>query len=159
MKRTAILLVPVLLLSACVTSTTTTRTWGGYEASAGWARYGRVESIRETVRRREGNPVAGAVAGAVIGGLLGSAFGGHTTYDRWGNAYHRGSAAGAAFGAAGGAMVGAAASQGGPEERTYEVLVRFDDGGFETFVYGGYAPFGIGEPVVLTSQGLARWAS
>src|SRR4029453_13671578 len=35
----------------------------------------------------------------------------------------------AVVGAVGGAAVGAAASQGGAEHRTYEVFVRFDDGG------------------------------
>ena len=59
-------------------------------------------------------------------------------------------------GAIGGAMMGAASSQGQAEQRMYEVLVRFDDGALETFVYQGYLPFAAGEPVVLTAQGLAR---
>jgi outer membrane lipoprotein SlyB len=54
-------------------------------------------------------------------------------------------------------MVGAVASQGSSEDRTYEVSVRFDDGGHETFVYSGYAPFRVGEPVQLTSSGLMRF--
>ncbi len=152
---TALALVPALLLSACVSTTSTTRTWGDPNGSA-WARYGRVESIRETVRRQEGNPAGGAIAGALIGGILGSAIGGHTHYDRWGNAYNSGSGAGAVVGAVGGAMVGAAASQGSSEERSYEVLVRFEDGGYETFVFGGALPFQVGDAVSLTPQGLAR---
>ena len=66
-------LVPVLL-AGCVATTTQTRTWP--DPGAEWARYGRVESIRETVRRTEGNPAGGAIAGAVVGGLLGTVMSG-----------------------------------------------------------------------------------
>ncbi len=142
------LLLPALLLTGCVTTTVATRTWGpGADPGANWVRYGSVETIRETVVRQRGDPAAGAAAGAVIGGILGSAFGGHGHHD---------SAAGAVFGAIGGAMVGAAASQGGPDTVTYEVWVRFDDGGYEPFVYGPPLPFRVGDRVSLTPQGLAR---
>lgn len=153
--RTLALLSP-LLLTACVTATTTTSTWsdGYYEAEG--VRYGHVESIRETVRREEGNPAAGAAVGAVVGGVLGSLMGGHTSYDRWGNAYHHGSAAGAVVGAVGGAMVGAAASQGRGEDRYYDVYVRFDDGGSEAFFFRDPLPFRVGDPVGLSSRGLER---
>jgi outer membrane lipoprotein SlyB len=153
-RLTAIFLLPALLVTGCVSTTTTTRTWG--EPQRQWARYGRVEQIRETVRRQEGNPAAGAVAGAVIGGLLGSAIGGATHRDRYGRVHRHGSAGGAVVGAVGGAVVGAAASQGSSEERWYEVLVHFEDGATETFVYQGAPPFGVGEDVSLTEQGLAR---
>jgi outer membrane lipoprotein SlyB len=156
-KLIALALVPALLLSACATTTTTSTTWGGPYGGDEWARYGHVESIRETVRRQEGNPAAGAVAGALVGGLLGSAIGGHVAYDAWGRAYRVHSGFGAAVGAVGGAMVGAAASQGASEDRTYEVFVQFDDGGRETFVYQGWLPFGVGDPVMLTPRGLSRW--
>ncbi len=53
-------------------------------------------------------------------------------------------------------MVGAAASEGSAEARTYEVFVRFDDGGLESFAYQGALPFNVGDAVVLTQQGLAR---
>ncbi len=142
-----------LLLGACATTTTRTTAWGGYAGN--WERSGHVEWIRETVRRHEGQPAAGAVAGAVVGGLLGSVIGGGVGYDRWGYRHHHGSAAGAVVGAIGGAMVGAAASQGSSEERAYEVTVRFDDGGYETFLYPEYVPFRVGDPVRLTPQGLA----
>lgn len=142
MSRSLALALPALLLSACVTTTTTTRTWG--EAyGQGWARYGRVESVRETVHRQQGDPGAGAVAGALIGGLLGSAWSG-------------GHAGGAVAGAIGGAMVGSAASQGAAEQRIYEVFVRFDDGALEPFVYQGVLPFRVGDPVALTANGLER---
>jgi hypothetical protein len=36
----------------------------------------------------------------------------------------------------------------------YHVVVRFDDGGQGVFNYQGYPPFGPGEPVALTPQGL-----
>ncbi len=144
-------LLPALLASACATTTVRTTTWDDGPAPE---RTGRVEWIRETVRQQQGEPVAGALAGAFIGGLIGSTIGGGVHYDRFGYAHHGGSAAGALVGAVGGAMVGAAASQGGAEERSYEVVVRFDDGGAETYVFPGYAPFRVGDPVRLTPRGL-----
>ena len=142
------LLMP-LLLSACVTSTTTTRTWSQPRAGS-WARNGHVEWIRETVYRNDGNPAGGAVAGAALGGFLGSVLGARSDHG-----YFRPSAAGAVVGAATGAVVGAATSRGATEERCYEVTVRFDDGGVETFAYGGWPPFRVGDPVQLTPYGLS----
>jgi outer membrane lipoprotein SlyB len=155
----AIALLP-LLTTACVSTRTTTQTWGdpyGYGEQYGqeWQRPGRVTAIRETVTEQKGDPAAGAVAGAIVGGLLGSAIGGHTHYDRWGRAYSQPSGAGAVVGAVGGAMVGAAASQGQQgQQRTYEIFVRYDDGGTETVVYQGSPPFRVGEWVVQTPRGL-----
>jgi outer membrane lipoprotein SlyB len=127
------------LAPACATTTTTTTTWTD-PAAVGYGRVGWVDSVQEIVQRTQGNPGAGAVAGALVGGLL---FGGG-----------RGPAAVA--GAVGGAAVGAAASQGATEQRTYEIVVRFDDGGYGEFVYAGYAPFRPGERVAVTPGGLAR---
>jgi outer membrane lipoprotein SlyB len=122
----------------CVTTSTTSRTWTAEPQAAEWARPGHVAWVREVVHRQEGNPVGGAVAGAIIGGLIG------------------GHGPAAVVGAVGGAAVGAAASQGGAESRTYEVLVRFQDGGQQMFVWADYCPFRPGEPVVLTPRGLGR---
>jgi outer membrane lipoprotein SlyB len=127
----------VLLLAvtpSCVTTSTEARVWSAPQI---WVRPGHVRSIREVIVRQQGNPVGGALAGAVIGGLIG------------------GHGAAGLIGAAGGAAVGAAVSQGSEENRRYEVLVQFDDGGYQTFVYGGYSPFQPGQPVVLRSEGLA----
>jgi len=132
------LLLPVVLAPACATTTTTSTTWTD-PAAAGYGRAGRVEAVQEIVQRTEGNPGAGAIAGGLIGGLL---FGGG-----------RGPAAVA--GALGGAAVGAAASSGSSEQRTYEVVVRFDDGGYGEFVYAGYSPFRPGQRVAVTPGGLA----
>ncbi len=143
MTRALALLLPALLLPACVATTTTSRTWGGEPYGQGWARYGHVESVRETIQHQQGDPGGGAVAGAIIGGLLG-------------NAWSGGHGGATVAGAVGGAMVGAAASQGQGEVRFYEVFVRFDDGALERFVYQGYLPFNVNEPVVLTAQGLMR---
>ena len=140
MSRSLALALP-LLLSACVTTSTTTRTWGE-PYGAGWARYGHVESIRETVHRQQGDPAGGAVAGAIIGGPLG-------------NAWSGGHGPATVAGAIGGAMVGASASQGQAEQRIYEVYVRFDDGAVEPFVYNGVLPFRVGDQVALTPQGLS----
>lgn len=130
-----------VLISACVTTESTSREWGDPYGQA-WARNGRVEYIRETIQRQHGDPVGGAVAGAVIGGIVGHSLGGR--------------GAGTLFGAAGGAAIGAQASQGGGERRFYEIFVRFDDGGAERYVYEGYPPFRVGEYVALTGQGLVR---
>jgi outer membrane lipoprotein SlyB len=154
-KLAALLSVPVLLLGGCVTTTTRTTTWSEPYGGS-WVRYGRVESVRETVRSQQGDPGAGAVAGAIIGGLIGSSIGGRRHVDRYGRVHAHASGAGAVAGAIGGAVVGAAASQGKAEERTYEVFVRFQDGALETFVYRNVLPFNVGDAVALTAQGLGR---
>lgn len=135
MRRYSLVALAMFLTSstACVT-TTTTRTVRTAP------RPGHVESIEETVRRTEGRPAAGAVAGAIVGGWLGSLITGRS--------------AGALAGAAGGAVVGAAASEGGREDRTYDVVVRFHDGGVQVFRYVGYPAFQPGQPVTLTARGL-----
>jgi len=115
-------------------SSTTTTTWVTGES---WARAGTVESVQEVVRRVEGQPAAGALAGALIGGFL-----------------FRGDGPATLFGAATGAVIGAAASQGAAEYRAYHVLVRFDDGTRGMFLFRGDSPFGPGERVTLTPQGL-----
>ncbi|HEY6035558.1 MAG TPA: hypothetical protein VIV58_14895 [Kofleriaceae bacterium] len=126
-----------LVAPACATTSTTTTTWT--EPAGAWARSGHVESVREVVQRVRGNPVGGALAGALIGGLL---FHGHGPATL--------------FGAATGAAIGAAASQGSGESRTYQVLVRFDDGDYGMFAFGAAPPFAPGDRVVLTPQGLSR---
>ncbi len=136
----ALLLVPVLLIPACFETATTSTTWAEPYAVPEGELHGRVEWIRETVHRTEGNPAAGAAAGAVVGGLLGGMI--------------TGRGAGALFGAAGGAMIGAGASLGRDEYRTYEVAVRFDDGAVRIFRYRGYPPFQPGQLVSLTPHGL-----
>jgi outer membrane lipoprotein SlyB len=127
------------LTLSCATTSTTSTTWVDPNAPGTWGRTGYVESIQEIVHRVQGNPAGGALAGALIGGFL----------------FHgRGPAT--LFGAATGAAIGAAASQGSSETRTYQVLVRFDDGDHGMFVYAAFPPFRPGDPVVLTAQGLLR---
>lgn len=147
----ALLLLPVLL-GACVTTTTRSTTWG--DPAGPSERYGRVQSIQETVERREGQPGAGAVAGALIGGVLGSALGADTHWDRYGRRHSHASGAGAVGGAVVGAVVGAAASQGQSERRFYDLVVQFEDGGVERFRYEGAAPFRVGDALVLGPNGL-----
>lgn len=121
----------------CATTSTTSTTWTADPgAQAEWARPGQVHWVREVVHRQEGDPIGGAV----VGGLVGAMIGGH------------GSAA--VVGAIGGAAVGAAVSQGSAESRTYEVMVGFQDGGYQVFVFQGHTPFRPGEPVMLTPRGL-----
>lgn len=132
--------------SGCFVTTTREESWpSGPPSKAPYARYGRVENVRDVVRDVRGDPGAGAAAGAIIGGLLGATLGGP---------YGRASAAGAIFGATSGAAIGATASEGRVIDRRSEVIVRFDDGAAESFVYAGPAPFRMGEAVVETDQGL-----
>jgi outer membrane lipoprotein SlyB len=132
-----------LALPACLVTTHQTRTWGE-QPQAEWTRPGHVESIRENVQQVVGDPAGGAVAGAVIGGVIGHAIGGH----------HNPVAT--LFGAWTGAAVGANASRGYAEHRWYEVWVRFEDGTLQSFVYGDYSPFRVGDAVQLTPQGLQK---
>lgn len=140
----ALALVGPVLASGCVVTTTRATTWTdqGPQGYQEWARYGRVEQVREVVTETRGDPAGGAVAGAVIGGLIGSAIGGR----------HNG--ASTVAGAIGGAMIGANASQGGAVRRRFEVTVRFDDGGVQTFVYANGSPFRPGDYITQTPQGL-----
>ena len=133
LRRIAFVLL-VAMMPACATTATTSSEW---EGQSEWVRYGTVTNVREVIQRREGNPAGGALAGAIIGGILGG-----------------GRGPGALFGAAGGAAVGAAASSGSSERRSYEVWVRFQDGGYQAFVYASYPPFRPGDPVALTPHGL-----
>ena len=144
MKSNLVLVALVLLplaASACATTAASTQDWGDPNAQGEWARYGRVEHIRETPQYQQGDPGSGAVAGALVGGILGTALGGRGF--------------GTFVGAAEGAMIGAHASQGGYVGRRFEVFVRFDEGDVRTFVYQDYLPFRTGEYVVWTAEGLA----
>jgi outer membrane lipoprotein SlyB len=142
--RKLALVLPALAAAACVTTSTTSSTWGP-EAGAPQApaplpdRPGRVEWVRETVTRQQGNPAGGAAVGAVVGGILGHAI--------------TGDPGGALVGAVTGAAAGASASQGSAESRTYQMAVRFDDGAFGTYLFAGWCPFRPGERVVWTQRG------
>jgi outer membrane lipoprotein SlyB len=145
-KLSALFLLAALGGTGCVHSSMRTREWGEPAVAApqqAWERTGRVTNVRETVYEQRGDPAGGAVAGALVGGLLCSAITG-------------GRGGGAFVGALDGAAVGASASQGGPQQTVYEVTVRFDDGGVQTYGFRGYLPFRPGEDVRLTPQGLSR---
>jgi outer membrane lipoprotein SlyB len=136
--------VSFLLLAALAPgcATTESETLAQPTPQGNWVLYGRVENVRESISRQQGDPAGGAVAGAVIGGVLGTVLGGRGF--------------GTFVGATEGAMIGANSSQGGYAGRTLEVFVRFDDGSLRTFVYQDYLPFRPGDYVVWTPQGLAR---
>ena len=135
-RRIAFVLL-VAVMPACATEDAAYSDWGQAEGPPEWVRYGTVTNVREVIQRREGDPAGGALAGAIIGGILGG-----------------GRGPGALFGAMGGAAVGAAASSGSSERISYEVWVRFQDGGYQAFVYAAYPPFRPGDPVALTPHGL-----
>jgi outer membrane lipoprotein SlyB len=136
----ALLGLVLTLAPACVTTSTTSTLYTPEDPTV-WVRSGRVQWVREVVEHQQGNPAGGALAGGLAGGLLGGAIG------------H--SAGGALLGAVGGAVVGAAVSQGSAERRHYEVMVRFDDGGYRMFAFEGPAPqFRPGMLVLLTPDGL-----
>jgi outer membrane lipoprotein SlyB len=122
------------LSTGCYATYATSRTYGEREFPGAGERHGRVESIRETIDRRVGDPAGGAVAGALVGGLL----------------------TGRAGGALLGAFFGAAASQGSAERRYYEVFVHFEDGAKQVYTFAGQPPFRIGDRVVVTDEGIFR---
>jgi outer membrane lipoprotein SlyB len=102
-------------------------------------RTGIVESVRQVVRRVQGNPAAGAAAGALVGAVL---FGGRGPRTL--------------FGAAAGAATGAALSQGSYETRAFEIVIRFDNGTRGVFTYRDYSPFAPGDRIELTDRGPRR---
>ena len=102
-------------------------------------RTGIVESVRQVVRRVQGNPAAGAAAGALVGAVL---FGGRGPRTL--------------FGAAAGAATGAALSQGAYETRAFEVVVRFDNGTRGVFTYRDHTPFAPGDRIELGPDGPHR---
>jgi outer membrane lipoprotein SlyB len=122
------------LSTGCYATYATSRTYGEREYPGSVERRGKVETIRETIDRRVGDPAGGAVAGALVGGLL----------------------TGRAGGALLGAFFGAAASQGSAERRYYEVFVHFEDGARQVFTFAGSPPFQIGDRVVVTDRGIFR---
>lgn len=122
-------------IAACATTSTQTSTWTVPE---GTVREGRVVAVQQVVQRTEGDPVGGALLGAVIGGMvLRNRHGGPSL-----------------VGAAVGAGVGAAASSGSSTNVDYRVIVQFDDGYQQAFMYQDGVPFRPGDWVVQTSQGL-----
>jgi outer membrane lipoprotein SlyB len=133
---------PLLVLSSLIPACATTSVETQPEPQGDWVMYGQVESIRATDHYAHGDPGSGAVAGAVIGGVLGTALGGRGL--------------GTFIGATQGAIIGAHSSQGGYAGRTFEVFVRFEDGGVRRFVFENQVPFRRGEYVVWTPQGLAH---
>jgi outer membrane lipoprotein SlyB len=145
MKSSIAFLSLVLLVSltpACTTPTPSTSARGDPNARSNWERFGQVESIQETRQYHDGDPKGGSVAGAVIGEVLGSGLGGHGL--------------GTFLGASEGASIGASSSRIGYPGHNFEVLVHFDDGGSQNFIYENQLPFRPGEYVIWTARGLAR---
>jgi outer membrane lipoprotein SlyB len=140
MKRTH--LVSLGLAVALAQGCATTRAYVAAEEQspepAAQSRYGRVQTVREEVRRVDNEPAEDALSGAIFGAAIG--------------VYRP-----AVFeGASGSATFGAFASDQRTEARRFDVTVRFDDATFQTFSYNGYSPFLPGEQVLLTAKGLVR---
>jgi hypothetical protein len=128
-----------LVLAACGTTssyetTYTAADYAGYGPSGSVVagRHGRVEAVRERVHVTQGQPLFGAAVGSLIGGVV----------------------TGSWWGAAAGGATGGLLSSGGGESRDYEVVVRFDDGTAQPFMFPDYAPFQPGQLVVQTPSGL-----
>jgi len=116
------------MLAACATTSYSTAT---QTADVPYGEAGTVVSVRQSTRRVEGQPAAGAAAGGLIGGLVT----GH-----W-------------FGAVAGGATGAILSSGRSETTVAEVTVRFDDGQTGTFQYRDYTVLRPGQRVQLTPDG------
>jgi outer membrane lipoprotein SlyB len=85
----------------------------------------------------------GAVGGAVAGGVLGHQAG-----------KGRGKDAMTVLGAIGGALAGNAVEKNVRKTQHYEVNVHFEDGSSETFKFEAQPPFGVGDHVKKTGEGL-----
>ncbi len=140
MKSKPALLAMVVLALLAPACATTEMEAANPPPQPGFALYGQVVAVNQGWEHVRGDPGGGAVAGAVIGGVLGTALGGRGF--------------GTFVGAAEGAMIGAHTSSGSYANPVFNVIVRFDDGSQRTFVYRNQAPFGPGQYVVWTSQGL-----
>jgi outer membrane lipoprotein SlyB len=131
---TALAASALILATGCYAATSTTRSYGESGYRDAWERRGKVETVRETIDRRVGDPAGGALAGALVGGVL----------------------TGRTGGAILGALFGAAASQGSVERRYYEVFVQYEDGGRQVFTFRGSPPFQTGDRIVVTDRGIFR---
>ena len=126
------------LAQGCATGRTYSRMDEESQEPAAQSRYGRVQTVREEVRRVDSEPAEDALSGAFIGASTG--------------AYRPA----VLSGSAGGNTLGVFATDDRAEGRRFDVTVRFDDGSFQTFSYNGYSPFRPGDLVILTSRGLSR---
>ena len=124
----------LLATTGCYAATSSSRTYGEGGDRDAPERRGKVETVRETIDRRVGDPAGGALAGALVGGLL----------------------TGRTGGAILGALFGATASQGSVERRYYEVFVHYEDGARQVFTFRGPPPFQVGDRVVVTDRGIFR---
>lgn len=125
----------------CATTNPTSQGWLNqptYVSSIG--RTGHVEWIEESIQRHREGSGAGAVVGAVIGGIIGYGL--------------TGDHGGTMLGAVEGAMIGADAGSTTTVRIFYQVIVRFDDGNAGSFIYEGWPPFQVGQPVQEVPQGL-----
>lgn len=140
MKNTRLvgLSVVAALAQGCATAHTYATTEEESQEPAAQIRYGRVQAVREEVRRVDAEPAEDALSGAFIGASI--------------DAYRPAML----FGSAGGNTLGAFASDDRAEARRFDVTVRFDDGSFQTFSYNGFSPFRPGDQVVLAPRGLVH---
>jgi outer membrane lipoprotein SlyB len=78
----------------------------------------------------------GAIGGAVVGGLLGNQVGGGS-----------GRTAATVAGAVGGAVAGHQIEKHVKVNKRYDVSVRMDNGGLQTFPFDGAPAFAVGEKI------------
>lgn len=83
---------------------------------------GQIASVNEIVTKGDGTGL-GAVGGAVVGGVLGNQVGGG-----------RGKDLATVAGAVGGAVAGNEIEKRAKSEKSYEIVVRLDEGGSQTFI-------------------------
>ena len=104
---------------------------------------GTITGIQEIAKSGQASGT-GAITGAVLGGVLGYAAGGS-----------RNRAAGTVVGATGGAIAGHMIEKKAASGKTFEISVRFDDGGSRTFMYDAIPAWNTGSRVKLVNGALA----
>jgi len=106
---------------------------------------GVVQSVRAVGHQGQGSGV-GAVAGGVVGGALGNQIG-----------RGRGRNAATVVGVLGGAVAGHEIEKSQRSYTTYEISVRFDDGGYRTFAQDAPPPWRQGDRVRMINGTLAGY--
>jgi outer membrane lipoprotein SlyB len=142
MKRAALALVPLGILTACATPPESGTVYNSYQTmNEQSVRMGVVESVRQvTIASPESG--VGTLSGAALGGLAGSEIGGG-----------KGSIATGLIGAVAGGLVGQRVERNASNRNGFEITIRLDNGELRAITQPADEMFRPGERVRLLSNG------